>query len=255
MNADSNTPLFKDKTGRTFGGVTIGTLSIIRSKLISEFSLTESEIVEASSYSFAMVVRFALGLSALEGQVGVLVGDCLGGKVALACARHLLNGGALVRVFLPASSESIGSETKRALKYLERVGVDITYGITPEELKTALPTFHNVLCGLFSGMESANEFAKIVDVLNDAQTPIHAVEAPLGVNVDTGESLGTPLFASSTLSLGLPLSGLSIGSDYVGRHYLCDTSIPFEIYEDVKVPISSMFSEQPVQQIFPVQGA
>jgi hypothetical protein len=72
--------------------------------------------------------------------------------------------------------------------------------------------------------------------------------------ISRSATIGTGLFASSTLSLGLPLAGLSGGRDRVGRHYVCDVSFSKEIFARAGVAWTPLFAEQPVVQIFPVDS-
>jgi hypothetical protein len=98
---------------------------------------------------------------------------------------------------------------------------------------------------------SVPNLAGIIGVLNEGRTPVHAVELPGGIDPNSGKALGTSLFASSTLSLGAPLAGLSAGRDRVGRHYVCDVSLSKDLFDRAGVPWSPIFAEQPVVQIFP----
>ena len=93
-----------------------------------------------------------------------------------------------------------------------------------------------------------------VKVLNECQTPVHSVDAPLGINVDSGAPGADPLYSSSTLSLGVPFVGLADGNEYVGRHYVCDISATRALYtQDSGDDLGWLFAEQPVTQIVAVE--
>jgi hypothetical protein len=116
---------------------------------------------------------------------------------------------------------------------------------------------HNILYGAFDlerdggGTIHGPRLTRIVNTLNEASTPVHAIEAPPGLNVDTGVPSSVQLFASSTLSLGIPLTGLHAGSELVGRHYVCDISLPLSMWRSFGVELAPLFAEQPVVQLFP----
>jgi hypothetical protein len=122
---------------------------------------------------------------------------------------------------------------------------------------------HMTLYGLFSrewhasaGAEAPSLFATLHEVLNEAATPVHCVECPGGLNPDTGTAQTDVLYASSTLSLGLPLLGLHAGREYTGRHYVCDTSCPRALISAVfgaeaAEAYPRVFGEQPVVQVSP----
>jgi hypothetical protein len=122
------------------------------------------------------------------------------------------------------------------------------------EMTAHLLSCHNILCGLYSSaLQQTPHLDQAVNILNEIETPVHAIEAPIGIDVDTGLANGVPLYASSTLSLGAPYIGLHTGSDFVGRHYLCDISISHKIYNAANLGIAGLFNEQPVLQIYPVK--
>jgi len=198
----------------------------------------------------AMVVRYALGLSAAGGEVTLVVGDTISGQIALATARHLVHGGALTHIFVLSASPDLSPDFEKQKLALEALGMASSLhppaGI-PEDMEEAVSRSHNVICGL-SGVP-VEGLGDLLDLLNDSPTPVHTVESPIGIDLTTGTVKGTPLFASSTLSLGVPLSGLKTGKDLVGRHYIADISLPSSLLAEYGIPFPTLFSEQPVQQI------
>lgn len=247
--------MFYTKAGLAFPGVTRSKSEELRRELYSEFGITPTQIAEAASYSMAMVVRFALGLSAQGGRVCALFRDCLGGYIALATARHLVNAGCDATLIFTGDDSNPSSELQAQLKTLDRMGLTCTIWNSSgqnEAITELLGECHNCIVGLFDPSKEADPFdSNITDVINEVSTPLYAVEAPLGVDVDSGVS-NNPVFASCTLSLGIPYVGLHPGHEYVGRHYLCDISLTRELYKKVELNLAPVFAEQPVQQIFPL---
>lgn len=219
-----------------------------------EFGVSAEKRAEAASFSLAMVVRFALGLSASEGRVCAVVRDVFAGRVALACLRHLMNAGSAGLVVLhgePGREPEHLAEELRTLKQLGAEFHEWQDAADHQFLTTVFGSCHNVMLGAFDLDRAPDQWDRLAaSLLNELQTPIHCIGAPLGVDWETGGKSGEPLFASSTLSLGLPLRGLSVGSDYVGRHYLCDVSIPLAQYRQLFPACAPLFSDQPVTQIF-----
>ena len=223
-------------------------------RLIDELGISRVQRIEAASYSMAMVVRYALGLSATGGKVTALVGDSLAGGVALATLRHLVNAGAEGCVLCLSPIAELSPVLREQLAPLERMNVSITHctdAAPGSSTHTTIESSHNVIVGLFEASETNALLGPLVTLLNELHTPAHAIEAPLGVDPGTGAA-ATPLFASSTLSLGAPLVGLSAGGEYVGRHYLCDISATADIYrQSATANLTSLFAEQPIVQIAP----
>ena len=257
MSADSTGYLFKTDKNLAFPGVRLAQLCDMFHELRSEFGVNDIQIAEASSYSMAMVIRFALGLTAQGGRVCTFVKDCLGGWVALATLRHLTAAGAEGIVFVVGSKAAASETFNLELKPLQRLGIEVhAFDETQlQSVNAVLENSHNVVCGLFdrespdTGLPTA-----LADTLNESRAPIHCVEAPPGINVDTGGILKDPIFGSSTLSLGAPLQGLNPAKDYVGRHYVCDTSLTEELYRRCGPSLTPLFSEQPVVKITPIEA-
>ena len=248
-----NLPLFKTKAGILLPGISPEARTILHAELTA-IGISRLQIVEAGSYSFAMVVRYALGLTANGGRVCAIVGNSLASEIALATLRHLVNAGSEGVILHVVPEASLSPDLLLQLTPLRHMGVTIQECPSP-----SLPAFgeiisncHNVLFGLFEGGRDSEFDDAVVEGLNELQTPIHTVEAPLGVDLTSGEKGVHPLFASSTLSLGAPLAGLSVGADCVGRHYLSDISCTRGIYEKVGGNLSPLFAEQPVLQILPL---
>ncbi|MBX7138587.1 MAG: hypothetical protein K1X83_11455 [Oligoflexia bacterium] len=249
-------PIFKTEQGLKFPGFSLAQLSAMRKAVELEYGLISPQLSEAASYSLAMVVRYALGLTAQDGFVGALAGDSFAGQVALATLRHLINSGAQGVVLLPRPHAALSPEVEMQLKPLRRLGVRIhEFDFSESALGGVVEVVqncHNVMCGLHcaAGLKPSDQDL-LIDALNELSTPVHCIDCPPGVDPDSGKAQGSPLYASSTLSVGAPLAGLYFGSDFVGRHYLCDMSISAELYTANGFDISALFAEQPVLRIMP----
>lgn len=229
----------------------------IRSALKDRLKITCTHISEAASYSMAMVARFALGLSADRADVCVFANHSLAGVVALATTRHLFNAGSQAKIFVFKSCLPENPAFLAELEILKAMGIeiqDVEAEIdeqTSTKLNEAILASHNVILGLFDVKLKGQQYKKLVEILNEARTPVHCIDCPLGLDADSGTPSDSPLFASSTLSLGTVFNGLYAGETYVGRHYLCDISLNKDLYVSVGHDLTPLFSEQPVIKIFP----
>lgn len=199
-----------------------------------------------SGFSLAMVVRSALALSANGGKVAALVSPSLEGATALAGIRHLVNGGAHADVILlPTADAEIDGLTHS----LHNRGVTITPWHSLNQwptIKSTLLYAHNCIVGVKSENAEYSPFLNtFISEMNEEPLPVHAIGKPLGIDADLGRT-ETAIYASSTLSLGLPLKGLSLSEEYVGRHYLADISWSRETYAEMDLDGPPLFAEQPV---------
>lgn len=258
MPAPESTADFKTKAGLQFSGFSRESLQRMHEALSSEFGLTKDILAEAASYSMAMVVRAALGLSASGGKVCCVAKDTLAGYVALATIRHLVNAGVESQVLLLLDEGvAVSPELTLQVTALEKLGVTLPDPGNAAEMDAFtefLKNSHNIIFGVYSPDAPADEFITAVsELLNEEATPVHCIEAPPGLNVEDGTAVAGALYASSTLSLGAPLRGLNQGKDFVGRHYVCDVSFSRALYTKYGADLTGLFAEQPVVQIFPTK--
>ena len=229
----------------------------MRAKLKNEVSISDLQIAEMAAFSMAMVVRYALGLSSAGAQVGVLVADCLPGWVALATTRHLLNNGTLVTII----EQSGCSERSQTYQTLLKSALACAADYCPYDDGTALQlqlnsldNYHNLIVGcvdIGAAVASSPDHhtLTLVEAINEHPVPVHAIELTWGIDPHTAQRHASALYAASTLSIGVPLAALCAARDYVGRHYLCDISLPWSFYEQHNITSSALFSEQPVIQL------
>ena len=255
--ADSATKAFLTNSGQTVAAVSAAQLLQMRSKAISELPISDLQIAELAAFSMAMVVRYALGLSAAGGQVAVVIADCLPGWVALATARHLANNGTAVSIIEQSQDQGHSGTYKTLLSAATCSACDFHHydsGKALARLISTLDSYHNLILGCVA-IETSDYIAlnqatlDLVLAINDHRVPVHVIELSLGINPSDGSRSEVGLYAASTLSLGAPLNALYAARDYIGRHYLCDISLPWSLYQQHQITSAPLFSEQPVIQL------
>lgn len=257
MNLPNPETLFHTKSGIAFPGVTVSGLSEMRKALFDEYGLSIDQAAESAAYNMAMVVRSALALSAQDAMICVLASDNLAGRVVTAALRHIICAGGQGHVCAIGSPDSFSPGFEQQLKILDKMSVPID--AWDSEARAAdfsglLAGSHAAMLGIFDPSRNPTSLEQsVITALNESSVPVHTIDCPAGVDPATGASDENPIFASSTLSLGAPLLGLNPGSEFVGRHYLCDISFDQSIYKRGGMNLCSLFSEQPVIQIFPVR--
>ncbi len=248
--------IFVSPKGEKIKAVSTETLAHVRLEQKERYAISMLQVSEAAAFSFAMVIRHALGTFAKDGVVSAIVGSSLAGAVVAATARHLTNAGATLRVFV-LDQEALEPATKEQLTILSKLSVEVYQvrgrrGFT--DVVDSFDSAHTVLWGMHGSSRDSEEVsAQFTERLNEHTVPVHTVDSPPGIDPTTGERVGTVLYASSTLSLGMVLSGLFRANTFVGRHYICDALIPATLYQAVDLSLGELFSEQPVIKITPVE--
>lgn len=244
---------FKLENGATFKGLTGQAYQALWNRLEQELGLEPARTSEAAALSAAMVLRVALGLSASGASLCALVDDCRAGCTAVATSRVLANAGASCSVLAINSLSNISPAYETELKLADKCGVQLAE-IQADELEATLEHIancHALIMGLYSSPNIGLPLVeKILQGVNELQTPVHVIEAPPGIDAETGQRHANPTFAATTISLGLPLIGLAEGKEFCGRIYLCDIGLPISLYQEIVPELVGIFESQPVNQIF-----
>ena len=262
---------FLTKTGIIIESVDYNSYKTMLSELRSKYHINDFQIVESASFSMAMIVRYALGLSSLGGGSVGFVNDSLCGAITLGTLRHIHHGGGVVKLFVYGNENTVFSDIfSSQLNSLKAFSVEIVYIENIDEIEDVFKYLksdaHNFILGTdyeiflnssvptntFTAQNTSqnqiNFLNQLIELFNDCAIPVHVIESPPGIDKNSGKVVYTPLYASSTLSLGIPLNGLYKGNDFVGRHYVCDISMPLSDINGNRIVI---FDEQPVVQITP----
>ena len=248
---------FQKEDGTTVPGIPVHALEQGISFLCEKYHLTPAALAEGPAYSLAMVVRYALGLSAQGGLICGMVRDTLAGSIAINCLRHLKNAGSDVAILvLGHAKEDSLINIQDSLRSAEAYGMNVEYWNNTEQNDLVIDIIqecHNIIFGSADitsskqGSQQADPFLdSCVSILNELSTPVHCVLAPSGVNLETGELVGERLFASSTMALGAPLTSLLQQPDLLGRLYVSDLSLPRSFYSELSKEFPILFDEQPI---------
>ncbi|MDZ4785284.1 MAG: hypothetical protein SGJ02_04320 [bacterium] len=235
----NNPAFFKSESGFIFSGITPEVHLCLVNELTSTNHLTKLQLSEAASLCMAMVIRYALGSKAIDGNIVSFFDDSLQGLVALSTLRHLANGGAKCQAYQCSSSLEASNEFIQSISAAQSSGIEVN---TKSLDSTQFSNVHGAICGL----KEDSSINNIKDFLNESTISVHSVIMP-PVNLDSGKH---EIFSASTMSLGLPLKDTAKFKEQIGRHYLCDICIPQETYEKFGLKNCSLFSEQPVIKIF-----
>jgi len=159
-------------------------------------------------------------------SVTVVAGKGNNGGDAFAAARHL--HGFDVKILLLGRSKDLRTEeTSRNMRILKENGFDIAEITDSSELKT-LYRSEVIIDAIFgtgiSGKIREPE-ATAIDLINDANAFVVAVDVPSGLDPDTGES-EKAVRADLTVTFHSAKRGLLNAKEYVGELVVADIGIP-----------------------------
>jgi NAD(P)H-hydrate epimerase len=217
---------------------------------IEEYGITLPQMMEQAGSHLAEVVRLELGGEIRGRSVVVAAGPGNNGGGGLVAARHLLNRGAAVRVVLARPLLRMAEAGRHQLATLIAMGAAccvVTYDLTDDELEAALGSADVVVDAILGysihGALRAEE-ERLVGFVNRSGRPVVSLDVPTGVDPDTGETAGSAIAATATMTLALPKAGLraAAAAGRTGRLYLADIGLPAALYAGLGLDVGPLFA-------------
>ena len=180
------------------------------------------ELIQMMENAGRNLARLTLALHSPK-TATVYAGTGGNGGGGLVAARHLTNAGVQVHVALARGRDDYAGVPGHQLDILERMGLDVS---APDAAPVSdVDVSIDALIGYSLRGAPRGRSAELIDMINQADAAVVALDTPSGINVSTGEAPGVVVQAGATLTLALPKDGLR-GSPYVGELYLGDISVP-----------------------------
>lgn len=200
---------------------------------IRHFAIPASVLMENAGRSAA---EEALKMLPKAGprRVAVFCGYGNNGGDGFVLARHLLNKGVRVQIYLVGKNKKMSQEAKLnylILRKMEQKFKLLNSADAFNELKQGIKKFHLIVDGIFGiGLkgELDNFYQELFNALNAAGLPILALDIPSGLDADTGMPLGDAIRAKRTVAFGLLKRGLiqEHARKFTGKIIVGDISLP-----------------------------
>lgn len=174
------------------------------------------------------------------------------GGDGLAIARHLINLGTDVRVYLVCGDEYKGDALVN-FEILENMDADIICnGDVPYEYIRNADIVIDAIYGTGVHGEIAGSARDVIEAINLYSTYTLSVDIPSGVNADTGEICGVCVKADTTVTFAEYKAGMFLfdGADYLGKVVCADISIPQYIKDMQNISIN-ITDDEFVKKVFP----
>lgn len=227
----------------------------------SEFGIPSLILMENAGLRTLEVIEDILGETRRKSII-ILAGKGNNGGDGLVVARHLLNSGAMVKVFFTGQVDKLTSDSRVNYEILMRMGASIIPLSSEQDLDRLMLSLMNAdlivdaLYGIgFKG--SLNPFdSRLVEMVNWCRAPVVAVDIPSGVEADSGRVHGEAIKADHTVTFALPKIGLVLepGKEYVGTLSVADISIPAVLLEDKNIK-TNLINEQIVRTMLKPRAA
>jgi len=214
-----------------------------------EFGIPTLLLMENAALGITRIVEDKLG-SVKEKKITVISGKGNNGGDGLAAARLLYNRGARVCIYLLSEPDAIAGDAATNLNIALKMGIELhsTGNYDLRTMKSVINHSHVIIDAILgTGLSSPikGEYSEIIEMINHSQRPVIAVDIPTGINSDTGEVMGIAVKAADTITFAIPKRGhlLYPGSDYTGKLYIVDISIPNAAIEKESVYVHLLTEE------------
>jgi len=161
-------------------------------------------------------------------KISVLCGIGNNGGDGFVIARHLINQGKDVDIYLCGDINKYNGDAKTNLTSLTKIGANI------KKIKNNFANYDNselIVDAIFgTGLDRNIKgfYKKLIEFINARKKPVVSVDIPSGLDANEGRPLGTCIKADLTVTFVLPKIGMSIypGLEYCGKIYVSDITSP-----------------------------
>ena len=174
-------------------------------------------------------------------RIHILTGMGNNGGDGLVVARQLLLLGARPKVYLIGNPQKASPEHKINLEILLKLGIDIVEVELGQlaKLKFSLNFADLILDCLFgTGFQGklSSELEALVNLVNELERPLVAIDVPSGVDATTGQVETTAFRADLTINLGFLKTGCLLypGQAYAGKNIVVDLGFP--LHPTTRIP-------------------
>ena len=223
--------------------------------MVDEFGIEPLQTMENAGYALATLARTLFDGDVFDRSVVVLAGRGNNGGAGLAAARHLLNWGAWVQVVCADSPAAFAGVPARQLATLQAMAAPLAWAEDGWELPPADMVIDAIIgCGLRGAPYGAAR--SLIQLANSSAAPILSLDAPSGVESDTGYAFEPHVKAAATLALGLPRRGFlqEAAACAAGQLFLADIGVPNALYTRIGVEVACLFACNSIVELGVVDG-
>lgn len=205
----------------------------IDKKASTDYEIPSLILMENAGLRTVEIIDEMLGEPAGK-TVVVIAGKGNNGGDGLVIARHLINAGVMVDIFMLGEADQMTADSSTNYRILKKM-TDRIYPLFTEQhldrLMLSLLVCDIIVDAMYGiGFKGTlGDFdSRVVKMINWCKSPVVAVDIPSGVEADTGKVHGEAVKAWQTVTFALPKIGLVVepGKDYAGTLTVADISIP-----------------------------
>ncbi|HRJ41786.1 MAG: NAD(P)H-hydrate epimerase [Caldilineaceae bacterium] len=215
--------------------------------MIVEYHIELLQMMENAGRNLALLAKRLLDGDVADRPVVVLAGRGNNGGGGLVAARHLLNWGAWVQLLLTHRPEEYRGVPAHQLSILTAMDAPLAWAEDGWELPPADLIIDALIGYGLQGNPTGNA-ATLISLANSNIAPILSLDAPSGLDSNSGQLYNPHINATATMTLALPKAGLltAPARPAVGQLYLADISVPPALYQRLGLDVPPLFAADPI---------
>lgn len=194
----------------------------------------------------------------IEGnRCAIICGKGNNGGDGFVVARLLTRRGSKVETYLLGKKEEMSGDAKTNLDRFLEMGGEIREIDHIDQISSPLTA--DIVVDAIFGTGIKGEVrglpAEVIELMNRSKGTVVAVDAPSGLNTDTGAIEGPCVRAEVTATMGLPKIGLLLypGKAYAGRIEVVDIGVPSQVIEKAGLAIEHL-EQNDIASILPLRA-
>jgi len=200
------------------------------------------ELMENAGRGIAEYARETIGGDVSSKRFLIFCGKGNNGGDGFVIGRYLHDWGAGVSFVLIGQTADLSGDANANYQRARDISLEIVEIKSESDLPESLDA--DMLVDAIFGTGFTGDIrgvaAPAISLMNNSGIPILAVDAPSGLNCDTGEISGACIWADATATLALPKAGQFIhpGREHVGALKVIDIGIPPDIVEQADINLN-----------------
>ena len=229
--------------------ITSRQMRAVDAMMATTYGIDVRQMLELAGTRVAEFARRMLGGSAQGKRVVVLAGPGKNGSGGLVAARHLVNAGAQVQVWMLVDPQRLDGVASDAITTLAAMGLAPHFAHIPDVATLAASDLLvDALLGYSIAGPPHGMLAATIINANASGTPILALDLPSGLDADDAGPFTPCIHATSTLTLALPKRGLVLDAAQavIGELWLADIGVPRRLFKRVGTRVGTLFAQSPL---------
>lgn len=222
------------------------------------YGLTGETLMESAGALATREIDLTFLPELTRGSVAVVAGPGNNGGDALVVARHLHSSGYRdLQIYLTAPRDKQSPLFRLQLQRAELQGVRIVDLLEIPERVEQIKSAELIVDGIFGiGFKGQikEPYLKIIEVMNSAKAPKVSLDAPSGLNCNTGRVEGVAIKAAMTVTFGLAKPGffVSEGPSHTGKLRILPIGFPYEALRGIATT-HFLFNERLARRYLPAR--